>query len=263
VTEDEHGRIVETADCGIRCPGCGVCCLGYRDAITDDYGGVEEFDLNLQSVTQRGRLVPLGDNLFYRGVQCDNTCPGYEHCCPPRVLQRHPGNVSQAEAILLEPDESTLAEIHEALLCLAHDGTDEALVALEQYLPGAHTRVVGFAECALEEGKYFNSIPRSEEERVRMLKREVLQKYEDQICKAQSEIEEDMLPEIERLEFELEIVRRVKEKSVGKPDETDWQVQVDVLEMMLGTQQGRLEELRSEIKRRELVLAEIEQDIEN
>ncbi len=26
--EDRHGRLVETADCGTRCPGCGLCCNG-------------------------------------------------------------------------------------------------------------------------------------------------------------------------------------------------------------------------------------------
>ena len=24
VAEDEHGRLIETADCGTRCPGCGI-----------------------------------------------------------------------------------------------------------------------------------------------------------------------------------------------------------------------------------------------
>lgn len=43
VTEDEHGRLIGNADCGQRCPGCGICCAGYRDSITVDYFGVEEF----------------------------------------------------------------------------------------------------------------------------------------------------------------------------------------------------------------------------
>jgi hypothetical protein len=261
VTEDEHGRMVETADCGLRCPGCGVCCQGYRDPITDDYQGVEEFDLNLKALGQRGRIVQLGGNYVYHGAQCGQGCPGYGQCCQPHDLRVHLISVKQAGEILLERDDSTLWEIQEALLLLAHEGTDEAVDVLEQYLPRAHARVGGFAECALEEGRYFNSVPRSDEERVCMLKREVMQQYEEQIYEAQAEIDENLIPEIERLEYELDVVRRVKEKEASKPDNLDWQTQLDVLEILIGTKNGRLEELRAEIQRNELVLAEIERDL--
>jgi hypothetical protein len=262
VTEDEHGRMVETADCGIRCPGGGICCLGYRDTITEDYQGVEELDLNLKAIGQRGGIVQLGENWIYRGAQCDQGCPGYGQCCPPLDLRAaHPGNVDRAREVLLERDDSALWEIREALLFLAHDGADEAVDIMEQYLPKVHTRVAGFAECALDEGKYFNIVPRSEEDRVRILKREVLQQHENKIYEAQAEIDEELLPEIERLVFELAFVRRIKEKNAGKLVETDWQVQVDVLEMLVGTQQARVEELQAEIQRRESIVAEIERDI--
>jgi len=99
VAEDEHGRIVETADCGLRCPGCGVCCQGYRDVITADYRGEEEFDLNLKSVVQPGGMVSLGENWVYHAASCGSTCPGYERCCSPRDLQRHPESVAQAREI--------------------------------------------------------------------------------------------------------------------------------------------------------------------
>lgn len=260
-TEDEHGRIVEVSDCGIRCPGCGICCLGYRDPISDDYQGVEEFDLNLKAIGQRGSIVCLGENWVYRGAHCGQECPGYEQCCQPHGLRTHPGNVEQAREVLLERDDSTIWEIHEALLFLAHEGTDEAVDVLEQYLPEAHTRMLGFAECALDEGNYFNSLPRSEEERQRMLKQEVRQRYENRICETQGEIEETVLPEIEGLEYELEIVRRVKEQAAGKLEEMDWQTQIDVLEMLLGNQQVRLAELQTDLDRNELILAEIEKDL--
>jgi len=56
VTQDEHGRLIEAADCGTRCPGCGLCCAGYRDVITaDTYAGVEEYEDNLKLT--RGGLV--------------------------------------------------------------------------------------------------------------------------------------------------------------------------------------------------------------
>ena len=48
VIQDEHGRLIETADCGVRCPGCGICCEGCRDVITADYAGVEEYEGNLK-----------------------------------------------------------------------------------------------------------------------------------------------------------------------------------------------------------------------
>lgn len=57
VTEDEHGRLIETADCGQRCPGCGLCCADYRDAIRADYAGTEEFEGNLK--LGRGGLTGL------------------------------------------------------------------------------------------------------------------------------------------------------------------------------------------------------------
>jgi hypothetical protein len=128
-------------------------------------------------------------------------------------------------------------------------------------MPGSNNRLFGFAECALEEGRYFNTVPRSEEERVLMLKREVMQQYEERICDSQAEIDEELIPEIERLEYELEVVRRIKEMNLGKVEETDWQAQVEVIELLIGTHQVKLEEIQREIYRNESSLAEIERDI--
>jgi hypothetical protein len=261
VSEDEFGRMAETADCGISCPGCGICCLGYRDPVSDEYQGVEEFNLNLKAISQRGRIVDLGENCIYRGTHCDPKCPGYGRCCRPNELRVYPRNVKQARDILLDLNDATRWEIEGALLRLAHEGTDEAVEVLGQFQPKAHTRLVGFAECALEEGRYFNTIPRSEEERVLMLKREVLRQCEERICQAEAEMNENVLPEIERLKYELEVVRRVKGKFIGKPVDVDWQAQADALEMQIGTHQEKLEELRGEIYRNESILAEIERDI--
>lgn len=72
VTEDEFGRLVETADCGTR-------------------------------------------------------CPGYGQCCPPDELRGNVSTVAQANAVLLERNDATLAEIEDALLFLAHQGTKEAV----------------------------------------------------------------------------------------------------------------------------------------
>jgi len=74
VTQDEHGRLIEAADCGTRCPGCGLCCAGYRDVITaDDYAGVEEYEDNLKLV--RGGLVKQEGGLWYRSATCGEVCP--------------------------------------------------------------------------------------------------------------------------------------------------------------------------------------------
>jgi hypothetical protein len=222
---------------------------------------VDEFNLNLEANGQRGRIVNLGENCVYRGAHCDPDCPGYGRYCRPNELRVYPRSVKQAHDILLDQNDATRWEIEGALLFLAHEGTDEAVDVLEQFMPGSHNRLLGFAECALEDGRYFNTIPRSEEERVLMLKREVMQQYEERICDAQAEIDEDLLPETERLEYEMEVMRRIKEKNAGKSEEADWQAQVEILEKLIEAHRGKLEELRCEISRGESLLTEIERDI--
>ena len=121
VHEDEHGRLIETADCGQRCPGCGLCCADYRDTITADYAGTEEFEGNLK--LGRGGLIRLEENVWYRVPHCGPSCPGYERCCRPFQLRRRPETVADARRILLEDDASQRWEMQESLLILAHEGT--------------------------------------------------------------------------------------------------------------------------------------------
>jgi len=266
VIEDEHGRLVETADCGTRCPGCGLCCAGYRDCVTGDYFGEEEFEGNLK--LGRGGLIQLEGDLWYRISACGESCPGYGQCCPPFDLRQRPETVADARRVLLERDDGQRWEMQEALLILAHEGTAEAVEVLEAYLPRAHTRLAGFAECALDEGRYFATIPRNAEEERTMLKREVLEAWEDRVIRAQDKIVE-IESQLERSRYELEIAQRLLGKAQACTEQSEcdeaaqqtWQTQVDVLEMVIGMAEGDLAEQQEELFLCEAMIAEIEADL--
>ena len=259
-TEDEHRRLIETADCGTRCPGCGICCAGYRDVITADYFGEEEFEGNLKM--GRGGLVKLDGGVWYRISTCGESCPGYGRCCPPFDLRQRPKTVADARHILLERDDSQRWEMQEALLILAHNGSAEAVEVLEAYLPRAHTRLEGFAECALDEGRYFATVPRNAEEEWMMIKHDVLRTWENRAANAQTKIDEKIQVELERLRYELEIAQRLLAKAQDDAAREIWQTQVDVLEMLVGQAQADLEEQREELALCEAMIAEIEADLE-
>ena len=259
-TEDEHRRLIETADCGARCPGCGICCAGYRDVITANYFGEEEFEGNLKM--ERGGLVKLDDGMWYHVPHCSESCPGYEQCCPPFGLRQRPETVADARRILLERDDSQRWEMQEALLILAHAGSDDAVEVLEAYMPRAHTRLEGFAECALDEGRYFATIPRNTEEERAMLKREVWQSWDDRAIEAQIRIDEEIARELERRQYELEIAQRLLEKAQDDAARETWQTQVDVLEMLVGIAEGDLAEQQEELALCDAMIAEIEADLD-
>lgn len=258
VIEDEHGRLIETADCGLRCPGCGVCCAGYRDRITADYVGVEEFEGNRKLV--RGGLLKVGDGLWYRIPRCGEPCPGFGRCCRPYGLRDRPETVADARRVLLEDDSSPLWQMHEALLILAHDGSAEAVQVLEAFMPRAHTRVAGFAECALEEGRFFASSPRNEEEAHVVMKREVLQKWDQRAVEAYGKIE-DIEAELERLRYEAAITQRLLTKAQDESARETWQIQTDVLDMLIVQAEGKLEEQQQEMAMCDAMVAEMQADL--
>jgi hypothetical protein len=258
VFEDEHGRLIEMADCGQRCPGCGICCAGQRDVVAADYAGVEEFEGNLRF--GRGGLVRLDGDQWYRVSSCGERCPGYGRCCPPFELRQRPQTVTDARRILLESETAQRWEMLESLLILAHDGSAGAVEVLEAYFPRAHTRLEGFAECALDEGRYFASVPRNAEEEMAMLKREVLQAWEDRAIDAQGQIEEGT-DELERTRYELEIVQRLLSRAQDEAARETWQVQVDVLQMMVVQAEDRLTEQQEELALCEAMIAEMEADL--
>jgi hypothetical protein len=256
--EDEHGRLVASADCGLRCPGCGICCEGYHDQITVDYFGVEEFDGNLK--LGRGGLIRLNDEQWYRIPHCGGSCPGYGRCCPPIGQRDRPRTVADARRVLLGDQASRLWEMHEALLILAHEGTAEAVQVLEAYMPRAHTRVAGFAECALDEGRFFASIPRNPEEAQIMMKQEVRTEWDERAIDAYGEIEE-LQHKLERQQYELEIARRLLEKAEGESARQTWQTQVDVLGMIVQTTERHIEEQQEEMDLCDAMVAEIDIDL--
>ncbi|HUW09873.1 MAG TPA: hypothetical protein VM537_09085 [Anaerolineae bacterium] len=258
--EDEHGRLIEVADCGTRCPGCGICCAGYRDVIAGDYFGEEEFESNLDVI--QGGLVKLDSGVWYRVSTCGESCPGYGQCCPPFELRQRPGTVADARRILLERDDSQRWEMQEALLILAHAGSAEAVEVLEAYLPRAHTRVAGFAECALDEGRYFATIPHNAEEERTMLKREVLRAWEDRAIDDQTRIDEEIVPELERRQYELEIAQRLLAKVQDDATRETWRIQVDVLQMMVSRAEGELSVQQEDLALCEAMIAEIQADLD-
>jgi len=260
VMEDEHRRLIGTADCGTRCPGCGICCSGYRDVITGDYFGEEEFEGNLKM--GRGGLVKLENGEWYRVPHCGESCPGYGQCCPPFDLRQRPETVEDARHVLLERDDGQRWEMQEALLILAHEGSAEAVEVLEAYLPRAHTRLEGFAECALDEGRYFATVPRNAEEARAMLKREVLRDWEDRAVEAQCKIDEEITLELERHQYELEIAQRLLDKAQDDAAREIWQTQVDVLVMLVAMAERDLNEQLEEIALCDAMIAEIEADLD-
>ena len=80
-------------------------------------------------------------------------------------------------------------------------------------MPVAHTRLAGFAECALDEGRYFVTVPRNAEEERRMMQEEVRQAWEDRAIAAQSKIWEELEPQLACRSYELEIAQRLLSKA--------------------------------------------------
>ncbi len=258
VHEDEHGRLIETADCGQRCPGCGLCCADYCDTITVDYAGTEEFEGNLK--LGRGGLIKLEEDVWYRVPHCGPACPGYGRCCRPFVLRRRPETVADARRILLEDDASQRWEMQESLLILAHEGIAEAVSVLEAFMPLAHTRLAGFAECALDEGRYFATIPRNAGEARTMMKREVLERWENRAAEAYGKMEE-LESDVERFQYDLEIAHRLLDKAQDDSAREKWRIQLDVLQTMVDRAASDLAQQQEEMVLCDAMIAEIEADL--
>jgi len=259
VVEDEHGRLIESADCGQRCPGCGICCAGYRDVVTADYFGQEEFEGNLK--VGRGGLVQLEGGLWYRVSNCGEACPGYGRCCHPFEQRERPETVADARRILLEDDHSQRWQMQGALLILAHEGNAEAVEALETFMPNAHMRLAGFAECALDEGRYFACIPRNSEEESIIMKEDVLATWKERAIYAESQIIEELEPKLKRLGYEEEITKRLLAKAPDESARQTWQTQVDVLDMLITMTESDLAEQQEELTMSEAMIGEIEADL--
>jgi hypothetical protein len=257
VTEDEHGRLISTADCSLCCPGCGICCAGYRDRVTQDYAGVEEYEGNRK--TGRGGIVQL-ESGYYRVASCGEACPGYGLCCPPFEQRDRPASVADARRILLESDDSRRWEQQEALLILAHAGTGDAVKALETYLPQAHTRLAGFADCALDEGRMWVKVPRNEEEARLIMQEEVWHLWMDRLGEAYGGIEE-LEAELEQGVYELEVLQRLAEKAADEEHRAAWRERIAARAARQGQDEAQLTRWRVEFDVCGDVMGEIEADL--
>lgn len=260
VIEDRHGRFIETADCGHRCPGCGICCAGHRDTITADYAGEEEFEPNLKP--GRGGLVKIDEGTWYRAASCGEQCPGYGQCCPPFAQRQFPETVADAHRLLLESETAQRWEIQAALLILAHAGSREAVEILQNFIPHAHTKLIGFAELALEEGRYFASVPNNPAEALVMMKKEVLTHWENRMFAAQSKIEDEIEPELEKLRYEHKITQQLLARAPTDTAQQNWQIQVDVLHMALAFAENNMTEQKEDVALCEAMVTAIEADLE-
>ena len=94
-----------------------------------------------------------------------------------------------------------------------------------------------------------------------MMKRKVLQAWEDRAISAQSKIEESLEPELERLRYELEIAQRLLVKAQDEAARETWQTQVDVLQMVIGMTESEMTEQQEELSLCEAMIAEIKADL--
>jgi hypothetical protein len=160
----------------------------------------------------------------------------------------------------LEDDASQRWEMQESLLILAHEGIAEALTVLEAFMPLAHTRLAGFAECALDEGRYFATVPRNAEEAQTMMKREVLEHWESRAADAYGRIEE-LESDVERFRYDVEIAQRLLDKAQGDSAREKWRIQLDVLQTMADRAASDLAEQQEEMALCDAMIAEIEADL--
>jgi len=141
VHEDEHGRLIETADCGQRCPGCVFAVPITAIPITADYPGTEEFEGNLKlgvAVSSSWKKMwGIGSPTAAHCALATSAAADLSNCAA------RPETVADAHRILLEDDASQRWEMQESLLILAHEGIAEAVTVLEAFMPLAHTRLAG------------------------------------------------------------------------------------------------------------------------
>lgn len=94
-----------------------------------------------------------------------------------------------------------------------------------------------------------------------MMKREVLAAWEKRAIHAQSTMDEELEPKLERERYEMEIAQRLLAKAQDEPARETWQTQVDVLQMVAGMTENDLAEQQEELALCEAMIAEIEADL--
>jgi len=95
-----------------------------------------------------------------------------------------------------------------------------------------------------------------------VIKRNVLQAWQNRAINAQTKIDEEIQVELERFRYELEIAQRLLAKAQDDAVRETWRIQVDVLQMMVSQAEADLEEQQEDLALCEAMIAEIEADLE-
>ena len=151
-------------------------------------------------------------------------------------------------------------EQQEALLVLGHEGTREAVKILEAYAPNAHTRLAGFAASALEEGRMWVTVPQNEEEVRLFMQQEVLRAWEDRLGRAYGEIE-DLEEQMERGEYELELLHRLAAKAEDEESRVVWWERIAAREDQQRRVEAQLAHWQAEWDLCGEIMSEIEADL--
>lgn len=92
------------------------------------------------------------------------------------------------------------------------------------------------------------------------IKQTVLQNWQSRMERARETLAE-LEDELACQQYELEITERVRAKAQNETDRDNWRIQVDVLSMLVGQTEGRMEEEQAEIALCTAMLAELEADL--
>jgi len=88
-----------------------------------------------------------------------------------------------------------------------------------------------------------------------------LQAWEDRAIAAQTKIDDEISPDLERRQYEMEIARRLLEQAQDDAARETWRIQVDVLETMIGIAENNLAEEQQELVLCEAMIAAIEAEL--
>ena len=80
------------------------------------------------------------------------------------------------------------------------------------------------------------------------LKQEVPQAWKDRAIEAQSKMRETIEPELARREYEMLIAQRLLSKAKDEASRETWQIQVDILQMVISQAENDLEEQQEELR---------------
>lgn len=100
--------------------------------------------------------------------------------------------------------------------------------------------------------------PTSAEERRCLRRREVRTSIEERVREAQMTIAMDIAPELERLQYEREIVQQLMARAQDQEERQDWEIEESVLHDIAVMRVADLEEQQQLIARYTAMIAEID-----